>query len=60
MYFTNLLFHIKIPRSMGLEDYDVQCIAIAAIGKDVWKPLKLSISIKQCPMNEFQTTESLI
>lgn len=45
---------------MGLEGYDVQCIVIAAIGKDVWKPLKWSISIKQCPMNEFQTTESLI
>lgn len=58
--FTNLLFHIKTHRSMGLEGDDEQCISIVAIGKDVWKALKWSRSVKQCPMNEFQTTESLI
>lgn len=44
---------------MGLEGYDEPCTAIVAIGKDVWKSLK-SRSVKQCPKNEFQTTESLI
>lgn len=35
-------------------------VTIVAIEKDVWKHWNKKQSVKQCPVNEFQTAESLV